>query len=387
MKHTSSGIIAASLLVSAITLPACGVGANGRPEADTDTGAPPPATVYHEEDGGSLRVDHPERFPLVAAGEHTAASELSVTGSVTPDVSRNVPVVSLASGRVVDLRVRLGDHVNKGQVLLRVQSADAASTLADYNKALADDALARTQLDREQELFDHGAAAKKDLEVAQNAAAKARVEVQNSQEHLRVLGIDGDNPAATGVVDLVAPTSGVVTEQNITNAAGIKTLDNSPNLLTISDLSRVWIVCDVYENDLPIVHVGDSADIHVTAYPDKALTGRISDIGPILDPSLHTAKVRIEVPNSTGLLRIGMFVTATFHGRTEETRTVVPAAAVLHLHDRDWVYVPGPDNSFRRQEVRGGEMLPDGRQELLSGVRPGDRVVSNALVFQNTAEQ
>ena len=384
MKHTSPGIIATSLLVGAITLPGCGVKGS---TADADAGAPPPAAVYHEEDGGALHVDHPERFPVVAAGEHAAAPALSVTGSVTPDVSRNVPVVSLASGRVVDLRVRLGDRVRKGQVLVRVQSADAASALADYNKALPDDTLARTQLDREQELFDHGAAAKKDLEVAQNASAKARVDLQNSQEHLRVIGIDSDNPSSTGVVDLVAPTSGVVTEQNITNAAGIKTLDNSPNLLTISDLSTVWIVCDVYENDLPIVHVGDSADIHLTAYPDKPLTGRIDDIGPILDPNLHTAKVRIEVSNPNGLLRIGMFVTATFRGRTAETRAVVPATAVLHLHDRDWVYVPASDNSFRRQEVRGGDMLPDGRQELLSGLKPGERVVSNALVFQNTAEQ
>ncbi|HEX4346555.1 MAG TPA: efflux RND transporter periplasmic adaptor subunit, partial [Vicinamibacterales bacterium] len=160
-----------------------------------------------------------------------------------------------------------------------------------------------------------------------------------------------------------------------------------PNLLTISDLSAVWIVCDLYENDLPIVHVGDAADIHLTAFPDQPLTGRIDDIGPILDPNLHTAKVRIEVPNPKGLLRVGMFVTATFRGRTAETRAVVPANAVLHLHDRDWVYMPAPDHSFRRQEVHGGDMLPGGRQELLSGLKPGDLVVSNALVFQNTAEQ
>lgn len=384
MKYTSSGTIAALLLIAAVTLPACA----GKGRTDTpDAGAPPPAQIDHEEDGGALRVEHPERFPVVAAESHAAVSQVTVTGAVTPDVSRNVPVVSLASGRVLDLRVRLGDQVKKGQVLLRVQSADAASALADYNKAQADDTLARTQLDREQELFDHGAAAKKDLELAQNTAAKAHVDLQNSQERLRLLGIDMDNTASSGVVDLVAPTSGVITEQNVTNAAGIKTLDNSPNLLTISDLSTVWILCDLYENDLAIVHVGDSADIHLTAYPDRTLTGRISDIGPILDPNLHTAKVRIEVPNPNGLLRIGMFVTATFRGRTEETRAVVPATAVLHLHDRDWVYVPASNNSFTRREVHGGDMLPGGRQELLSGLEPGDRVVSNALVFQNTAEQ
>jgi cobalt-zinc-cadmium efflux system membrane fusion protein len=323
----------------------------------------------------------------VTAGSHDAVTELSVTGVVSPDVSRNVPVVSFASGRVIDLRARLGDHVRKGQVLLRVQSADAASALADYNKAKADDVLARTQLDRAQELFDHGAIAKKDLEVAQNAAAKTNVDLQNTLERMRVLGVDPGSPSATGVIDVVAPTTGVVTEQNVTNAAGIKTLDNSPNLLTISDLSTVWIVCDVYENDLPAVHVGDRADVRLAAYPDQQLTGRINDIGPILDPNLHTAKVRIEVSNPGGLLRVGMFVTAIFHGKTTEVRAAVPSAAVLHLHDRDWVYVPAGDGGFRRQEVRGGEMLSDGQQELLSGLKPGDRLVSNALVFQNTAEQ
>jgi cobalt-zinc-cadmium efflux system membrane fusion protein len=178
----------------------------------------------------------------------------------------------------------------------------------------------------------------------------------------------------------------VITEQNVTNAAGVKTLDNSPNLFTISDLSHVWIVCDVYENDLPTVRVGDSADIHLTAYPDRVLRGRISNVGQTLDPSIRTAKVRIEVANP-GLLRVGMFVTATFHGQSRESRAAVPATAILHLHDREWVYVPAGDAQFERKEVVGGRMMPGNMQELLSGLDPGQRVVSNALVFQNTVEQ
>jgi cobalt-zinc-cadmium efflux system membrane fusion protein len=178
----------------------------------------------------------------------------------------------------------------------------------------------------------------------------------------------------------------VVSEQNVTNAAGVKTLDNSPNLFTISDLSHVWIVCDVYENDLPGVRVGDSADIRLAAYPTQPLTGRISDIAPILDPNLRTGKVRIEVVNP-GTLRIGMFVTAVFHQQSSETYAVVPATAVLHLHDRDWVYVPVGDGRFQRREVVGGAMQPGRFQELLSGLEPGAQVVANALVLQNTLEQ
>jgi cobalt-zinc-cadmium efflux system membrane fusion protein len=245
--------------------------------------------------------------------------------------------------------------------------------------------LAQSQLDRARLLLDRGAIAKKDAEVAENAANKARVDVENATERLHVLGMD---PAkdATAIVDVVAPVSGVITEQNVTNATGVKSLDNSPNLFTISDLSRVWIVCDVYENDLALVHLGDTADIQLAAYPDTRVTGRISNIGAVLDPTIRTAKVRIEVANP-GLLRVGMFVTATFHGQTSELRAVVPATAILHLHDRDWVYIPAASGQFQRVEVRSGDMLPDHQQEVMAGLHPGQRVVVNALVFQNTVEQ
>jgi len=374
-------IALASIPVWASLLAAC----TARGSTNSASGSPPPAVIDHDEDASAIRVDHPEHFPLSTAAAYDAAPELSVTGVVSPDVSRAVPVVSLASGRVVDLRARLGDQVQKGQLLLRIQSADVAAAFSDYRKAVADRALAESQLARAQALLDRGAIAQKDEEVAQVAADKARVDVENATERLRVLGIDASRPP-TPIVDVIAPASGVITEQNVTNAAGVKSLDNSPNLFTISDLSRVWIVCDVYENDLSAVRVGDTADIHLAAYPDRVLKGRINNIGAMLDPTIRTAKVRIEVANP-GLLRIGMFVTATFHGRSRQIRAVVPAAAVLHLHDRDWVYVPVGNSRFERREVIGGQMLADNRQELRSGLRPGERVVANALVFQNTVEQ
>jgi cobalt-zinc-cadmium efflux system membrane fusion protein len=178
----------------------------------------------------------------------------------------------------------------------------------------------------------------------------------------------------------------VIVEQNVTAAAGVKTLDNSPNLFTIADLSRVWIVCDVYENDMANVRLGEYADIHLNAYPGRVFEARVSNIGPALDPNIRTAKVRLEVENP-GLMRLGMFVTATFHGQQKETRALVPASAVLHLHDRDWVYVPAGGNTFRRVEVTGGKTIAPNMQEIVTGIAPGDRVVSNALVLQNTAEQ
>jgi cobalt-zinc-cadmium efflux system membrane fusion protein len=357
-----------------------------RGQAQSESAALPSTIVDEEGDGGLVRVEHPDRFRLVRADERRAAPELSVTGVVSPDVSRAVPVVSLASGRIVDLRVRLGDTVRKGQLLLRIQSADVASAFADYRKAVADESLAGAQLNRAQALFDRGAIAKKDLEVAQDAESKAGIDVQTAAERMRLLGVATDQ-APTGVVDITAPSDGVISEQNVATAAGVKSLDNSPNLLVISDLSHVWILCDVYENDLALVRVGDAAEIRLAAYPDRVLKGRIGNIGPILDPNLRTAKVRVEVANA-GEMRLGMFVTATFHGRSADVYAVVPATAVLHLHDRDWVFVPaGVEGMFVRQEVRGGPLLPDRQQEIRSGLRPGEQVVSDALLLQNSAPQ
>jgi cobalt-zinc-cadmium efflux system membrane fusion protein len=366
----------------ALGLVLAGCGAKG--QADPAAEAPPAAEVEPEQDASLVKVDHPEQFPLVTASVHVAAPELNVTGVVSADVSRNVPVISLASGRVVDIRARLGDTVAKGQLLMRVESADVSGAFSDYRKALADEILARAQLDRSKLLYDKGAIAAKDLEVAQDTEDKARVDVETALDHLKVLGVDVAHPSTA--VDIFAPVSGVIVEQNVTAAAGVKTLDNSPNLFTIADLTRVWIVCDVYEDDLANVRLGEYADIHLNAYPGRVLQGRIGNIGPILDPNIRTAKVRLELENP-GLMRLGMFVTATFHGQRKDKRALVPASAVLHLHDRDWVYVPAGGNTFRRVEVRGGKIIPPNMQEIVSGIAPGDRVVSNALVLQNTAEQ
>jgi len=362
----------------AVLLAGCG-GSKADPKAE----APPPVTVEREQDANLVTVEHPERFPLVMAVEYISTSQLVTTGAISPDVSRTVPVISLAAGRVVGVYARLGDTVTKGQLLLRVQSADISAAFSDYRKALADEQLARTQLERSRLLYDKGAISLNDLQVTQDSAEKAKVDVENTTERLRVLGGNLEHPAA--VVDIRAPASGVITDQQVTNAGGVAGL-SSPNPFTIADLSNVWILCDVYENDLANVHVGEMAEIRLNAYPDKVFSGRISNVAPVLDPALRTAKVRVEVHNP-GLMRIGMFVTATFHGQKKDLRAAVPASAILHLHDRDWVYVTAGVKRFRRVEVVAGRILPDKTQEVISGIKPGQQVVANALVLQNTVEQ
>jgi len=362
----------------AFSLVACN---HGQPDPKAE--APPKAVVEPDLDANNFKVDHPEQFPLVAAVEHKAVPALNVTGVVQPDISRAVPAVSLAAGRVVEIKARLGDVVKKGQILLRVQSNDVSGAYQTYLKAVNDERLARVQLERAQILYEKGAVAKSALEQAEAAEQDAKADLQHAIEGLRVLGIDQDHPSE--IVDIVAPISGIISDQQVTNASGVQGL-GSPNPFTISDLSYVWIVCDVYENDLDAVRVGDSADIRLNAYPNRVFKGRIDNILPVLDPSLRTAKVRIEVQNP-GLMRIGMFVTATFYGKQPETQSAVPASAILHLHDREWVYLPLGNAHFKRVEVVTGSMLPGKQQEIVSGIKAGDQVVSNALDLQNTVEQ
>jgi cobalt-zinc-cadmium efflux system membrane fusion protein len=352
-------------------------------KADPKAEAPPPAKVEPDMDSNNFKVDHPEQFPLATAVEYKAAPALNVTGLVQPDIARAVPVISLASGRVVEIKARLGDVVKKGQLLLRVQSNDVSGAYQTYLKAQNDERLARIQLQRAQTLYEKGAIAKSALEQAEDTEQDAKVDLDTATEQLRLLGVDKDHPS--GIVDIHAPISGIITDQQVTNAAGVQGL-GSPNPFTISDLSHVWIVCDVYENDLDAVRVGEFADIHLSAYPDKVFKGRIDNILPVLDATIHTAKVRLEVSNP-GIMRVGMFVTATFYGKQPETRAAIPAAAVLHLHDRDWVYAPISAGHFKRLEVATGRMLPGAQQEVISGIKAGDQVVSNALALQNTVEQ
>lgn len=381
MKDRSTGLAALAVLCLPLAAIISGCGEEKpNPKAE----APPPIVVEQEMNLNNFTVEHPELFKSVTAAEHQSVSALDVTGVVQPDIARAVPVISLAAGRVVEIKARLGDEVKKGQVLLRVRSNDVSSAYQTYLKAVNDERLARLQDDRERLLYEHGAVPKSALEQADDAEQDAKVDLDTAKEQLRLLGADKDN--FTGTVDIVAPISGVITDQQVTNAAGAQGLPG-PNPFTISDLSYVWVLCDVYENDLDAVKVGQFADIRLNAYPGRVLKARIDNIFPILDPSIRTAKVRLEVPNPGRIMKVGMFATATFYGRKPQMHAAVPASAILHLHDRTWVYIPLGSGHFKRIEVQAGNMLPGNQQEILSGLQPGAQVVQDALSFNNTVEQ
>lgn len=337
-------------------------------------------------DPNSYTVEHPDLFKLVAVETRQLPTTLNANGSVNPDINRSIHVTSQGSGRVVELRVRLGDYVKKGEVLLSLQSADLAGAFSDYQKAVADERLSKTALDRAQLLYSHGALAEKDLQQAADTEEKSKADLQSTEQRVRLLGGDPTHPSAT--IELRAPVAGTIVEQNVSGFEGIKSLDNSPNLFTIADLSQVWVLCDVYENDLRAVRVGDAAEIRMNAYPDRIYVGKVDDISRVLDPTTRSAKVRIVLPNRDGSLRPGMFGVATFRSRKLESEVVVPSTALLRLQDKDWAFRKEGPQKFRRVEVRTSGGIADGMQPIQGGLTAGDQIVANALEFSSAvAEQ
>ncbi len=349
--------------------------------------APPPVAVASSTADSMVKVDKPQLFPLVRVGSRQVTSTLSVTGQVQPDISREIPVLSLANGRVIALHVTLGEYVHKGELVMEVQSPDVATAFDAYLKAVHDEHLTAVVLERDKLLFDKGAIAQSQLEIAQNGEDDARADLTAADQQLKILGVDKAHPSDT--VKIYAPISGTIVSQNVTasGAAGI-TYAGSTGSLLIADLSHVWVICDVYENDLASVKMGERADIHLAAFSGKTYTGTVSDIGAILDPSIRTAKVRFQVQNPGDQLRIGMFATATLLSGRPSPVVVIPAAAALQLHDTAFVFVPGnAEGTFRRVQIKTGRTLDGNMLEVLSGLGEGQQVVSNALDLQNTADQ
>ncbi len=200
-----------------------------------------------------------------------------------------------------------------------------------------------------------------------------------------MLGADMDHPSS--IIEIHAPVSGVITDQQVTASAGVKTLDNSPNLFTISDLSKVWIICDVYENDMSFVRVGEFADVHLAAYPQRGSESAhrqyFSHAGP-------------EHPDREGAPGSGQFRAVALRDvRDRDLPWIAKSNCTPRCRRRQFCICTIAtgcmrrlgDNQFRRIEVVGGNMLPGGLQEIISGIQPGQQVVSNALVLQSTVEQ
>ncbi len=286
---------------------------------------------------GVFNIEQPETFKLARIESRALPIVLTANGTVSPDVTRTIHVTSLGSGRVIELKARLGDQVRKGQELLTISSSDLGAATADYQKARADEELSRKALDRAQLLYSHGALAEKDLQVAQGAEDKAKVDIQTAMQRVRLMGGDPDHPASP--IQLRAPVSGTIV-------------------------------------------IGDSADIRLNAFPGRVFRGKVGDISRVLDPSTRAAKVRVVLPNADRSLRPGMYAVATFRSRQSQDRLVIPSTAIMRLQDRDWLFWKEGPGRFRQIEVHTNGQTEDGQQQIQDGpLQAGQEIVLNALEF------
>ena len=309
---------------------------------------------------------------FIPVSEQPIADQLLLTAKVQADPARSFRIFAPASGRVLNIQVKPGDAVVRGQTLANIESADAGSAQSDLAKAAIEAERAQRAADREKVLLDHGAVAEKDYVDAKAAAESAQAELARAQRHLEVLGI---NPqAATDRISLVSPSRGVVLAVSAAAGEFAKSLDNADPLMTIADLSSVWVVGDVFEKDIAKVQPGTRVTLSVDAFPGRTWTGRIDSVSGALDPGTRTLKVRVTLANPGEKLKPEMF--AAIHVDTgTHSAIVVPASAVIHEGQNTVVFVDDNGKPEPRN-VTTGQAL-DGKIEIASGLAKGQRVAVN----------
>ena len=320
----------------------------------------------------------------VASG--TSGTEIRLPGVIEPNAYRQVVVTPLVAGRVTKIGPALGDRVRRGQALAEIYSPALAEAQARYVSAQAMLDAHDRELQRTQKLVEIGAASQQELERIHAEHAAQTAAVQSARSQLELLGVSssalenmapGHNVSATTTVP--APIDGVVTERGANVGLNV---DTATRLFTVVDLSTVWVVADLYEKDSSRVHVGNEAAITTSARPDLTLRGRVSYIDPQVSADTRTAKVRIEVPNAGGELRLGMFADVVVSGASGTSAPWLPRSAVQNVGDRTVVYLANPKEpgTFIEREVRLGQTSGE-QVEIVSGVQPGDVVVTEGSFF------
>jgi RND family efflux transporter MFP subunit len=362
--------------------------------APSTSGAQPPSTIAVPENTPlpdvvvPLSADAITRTGIVVTpvASGTSADRIRLPGVVEPNAYREVAVTPLVSGRVTRVSVELGARVRRGQSLAQIYSPGLAEAQTKYVSAKAMLEAHDRELQRTRKLVEIGAASRQELErihaehVAQTAA------VQSARSQLELLGVSASAVDALGsgskveaTTSVPAPIDGVITER--TANAGLN-VDQATPLFTVVDLSTVWIVADVYEKDFSRVRVDSDATVTTAAYPGLSLNGRISYIDPQVNAGTRTAKVRVEVPNPRGELKLGMYAEVAVAGASDASVPVVPRSAIQHIGDRTVVYLANPKEpgKFTEREVRTRETSGE-RMEITAGLVPGDVVVTEGSFF------
>jgi len=311
------------------------------------------------------------RLAIAPVAQRDVRRDLVLPAVVEADPARLIKVAPPVAGRVIQLKVQMGERVTAGQPLVVIDSPDLAGAYADYDRAKAAMALARKSLDRQRGLAKIGGAAEKDLQQAENDFAAAEAELRRSEARLKQIGVDADTAAPTRNVTVTAPMAGSVIELDVGPAAYWN--DATASLMTIADLRTIWVTANVPETDTAFVAKGQEVDVAFPAYPDAPLHGEVLFVSDVLDPDTRRTKVRIAFENPQTRLRPGMFANVTFHAPARRA-AVVPTSALVLKDERNLVYVETAPWTFEARTVDIG--FQQGEEVVLrSGVAAGERVV------------
>jgi membrane fusion protein, heavy metal efflux system len=309
---------------------------------------------------------------------------LHLTGTVAYNAFKTTPVFSAVGGPVQELRAEPGQTVKQGQTLLTVRSPDYSAARSAYMKALSTAQLSEKSFQRATDLYAHHAIAEKDLQQAESDHAAAQADLQSSQDALRALGLKdldamAKNPGkTTSEIPVLAPAGGQIVERLV--GPGQLLQAGATQCFTISDMSTVWVLVNVYQNDLGFVHVGDAVDLITDAYP-TTFHGKISYIAAALDPATRTLQARIVTSNPGDKLKKDMYVSATVQAGAVKDALTVPDAAVLRDSENEpFVYVLSGTNQFARRQVKIGDST-NGRTLIDSGLKEGERVAGDGSLF------
>jgi len=309
--------------------------------------------------------------------ETTGSTSVSLPARVTFDEDRTQRVASPIDGRVVGILVQLGDKVRAGQPLIQLSSPNVGLLQADAQKAMSDLQLAEKAMDRVKKLQAEGAVAEKEAAATEGELRKARSDYARSTAQLKALGVSPTDPAVN--VSLRAQIAGVAVERNVLAGQEVRA-DQATPLLTVSSLDSVWVLADVYEQDLALVGEGDPVTIRVPAYPGETFDGKVTHVGEVVDTQTRTVKVRCVAANPAHRLKPEMFAKVDVRNASGKTFIMVPAKAVLSEGERSVVIVATEGHVFRTRRVDVGPEV-EGQVRILGGLKPGEKVVTDGAIF------
>ena len=357
-------------------LPALGSGCGRKAGASSDSDLPRPVQDLPQglfiPDGSPMRA----RIKVEAITARPVRHEMNVPATAEADPAKMARISPPLPGRVVKLLVRLGEAVKQGAPLFTLDSSDLVAAQTDYIKARSAEAQANRAVARQKDLVEHGIGAKRELEQAETERDLAHSELERAGTRLRLLGMD---PGQVGrPLQVRAPVSGRIID--LATASGEYQNDPAAVLMTVADLSTIWVTANVPEKDIQRVAVGEEALIDFSAYPGQRLLGRVQFIGEVLSPETRSVKVRIELDNPGGRLKPGMFARVTLRGK-ELPELLVPPAALVVRADKSYLFVEKAPWTFERRVVEVGDALPEGTC-IVRGLAAGERIVTaNTIVF------